>query len=269
MASDPATQKTETPEPDAAADQNADGELDLSILNERLAGLVATVDDRDDAFEQITASNTAIADRLSRLESLLSQQPARAPATEDPLVQFFGSAPKQQSQQQRPQGDIRGLLADIVRQEIAPLVTDFTASKRERELHAAHQASYSQAAAELPALNDPKSVETQLFQKIYAGDPELRQLKNAPRIIAATVRGLVSDARAKVATQAGVKREAAVTRPATRTVNTLPGDLQKANELKGQLEERGREGTLNDRDFNDLVRLSLATQITEAQNGSK
>jgi hypothetical protein len=49
----------------------------------------------------------------------------------------------------------------------------------------------------------------------------------------------------------------------------LAGDLQKANELKGQLEERGREGTLNDRDFNDLVRLSLATQLTEAQNGSK
>jgi hypothetical protein len=141
---------------------------------------------------------------------------------------------------------IRGIVRDTISEY------DSRAQQRNSQIEqtkAAHEASFMEAAEEMPELLDQRSTARRHFDELYRTSP-LRFLADAPYQIALQVRGILADDARRGAT-AERKLQAGVVAPAAGPADTLNSRAQMQREYAKLVDQRKR----GDDDFQNYKRM--------------
>jgi TolA-binding protein len=113
-----------------------------------------------------------------------------------------GRAPKAPEADADPTGSAAAsasgpITLDAVRNVVREVVTNYDSERRAQDSHvqqmvASHEASFKEAALDLPELMDVRSRARQVFDEVYRSSP-LKQLPDGPYQIALQVRGILAD----------------------------------------------------------------------------
>lgn len=242
---------------------------------DRIKNLVGSPEAVGGILGQITAGQAAIAQRLDNFEQKLAEfgkQPPPASVSATAQTPDYGAlfgtppAPAASAPQQLDAHSVAKLVQTAVQEAVAPLTQRVQADEAVRAKIAKQKASMALAVQSLPQLAEAGSAETQLFNQIYNGMPELQGLERAPEIISEMVRGLSVSSRSEDRQIADRKVQAAADVPRYGTIE-VPDDTKKANELKAALVDEGSKRGMDVDDMAKYMQLEVGTAIAKQLQG--
>lgn len=236
--------------------------------------------ERDVLAEQMAAMQQQLAQQQQLMLTALQQgrQAPQAPAPQNDPLGFadrsnpFAAAEQQAEAANQPASaptynpDIAALVANAVKEQVAPLLETQRSQAQASALIQAHNASFEKAAEDFPELKDPSSTFRQQFNRLYDASP-LSGLPNAPEHIALQVRGILADERADNQRQSARKRGAAVHTPSP----SLPQEAAatNANALRQQYDQIMARMRAGDRDPRLYVQArKIGMRMKAAQQGA-
>jgi len=245
-------------------------------LEQRIAALVQSNTSRDDSVQRLLADNQALTTQVSQIAATLNQFVSRPPAatpTVSPGNPFVGQAGvTTATAAPLDAASLSGLIAGIVGQALKPVVDRLENHDARTALQRAHAASMAKATKELAALRDHSSTEFQVFERIWDGRPDLQELEDGPYVAALVARGVLAGHRTERADVSARKVQASVTPSrAPRQFASAPteGSFETAVEKQKSLAAAGAERGLDESGFAELIKLSLATDITRQLGGEQ
>lgn len=135
---------------------------------------------------------------------------------------------------------------DAVRNVVRETIVGYDQERRNQDLRiqqmrAAHEASFKNAAQEMPELMDQRSRARQVFDEIYSSSP-LIQLPDGPYQIALQVRGILADEQQRGQAMEARKVLASTPAPSSSSVDVMGTELQAAQKEFAQLTAMRRNG---------------------------
>lgn len=159
----------------------------------------------------------------------------------------------------QPNIDLRQIVADAVREVVAPLQQEREAERQNAALMAAQRNSFNSVLADVPGLAQDGSPEQQLFDRLWKGNPELQRMDNGPALVATMVQGLLASSPAQ-STQTARKTLAATHEPLShQRLGALPGAVDANQTALQALAETGSQRPLGDEEMLGLIGLKLGT----------
>jgi hypothetical protein len=240
---------TSSPEQGAASQEPEQGK---NSVQQRIDVLVKQARSSERENESLRSENAALTDKLTELTTkveALINQPKAEPATETP-AKVTAAEP---------------LTADSIGKLVAEKIGEVLGahSKKATEedmLKTAQQDSFVRASQVVPKLADRNSDEFQLFAQIFNNRPELNTTPDGPELTVEIVKSLMADRRSADRQTDQRKTDASVRSPQSVAANySKPGDFNQAMEAKQKLLDKGKTQGFSNDEFEDFIRLSLAT----------
>ena len=215
--------------------------------------------------ERVAAANAAESDslkaavrqleaKLANISTLRPESPFAAPADR----QSAGGGTAEPLSGEALSRAIR----DAIASELKPLTSAVTQAEEDRKSTEKQKVSFERAAQRYPELRDANSELFQTFGQLWEGRQDLHKTDGAPELLAEVARSVLMESRG---TEQVRKIAAAAHRPAgNRTVleSKGVGDLDKAQSALTDLVKTGQSRGLDDQEFEDYLRLKVATQFT-------
>lgn len=236
----------------AAAPETPAEKPQESPLEKRLASLIGQ---QKDLVEQNTAQKSEIGELkelVAGLASKLESTSSAAPPASVPADSFaLGSTPDPAASNSQ---SFQEAVNKAVQEALAPITTQNAADQAKLQKH---QQAYAQVTSQQPAFADPTSEEARLFNQLYNSRSDLRQLDDAPSVIAEMVNGLVGDKRFDAQRQELEKARATLPQAGGRAAPQ--GDPEKLRENFGKLVEKMQTvGNLTPQELGDYLNYKTA-----------
>jgi hypothetical protein len=139
------------------------------------------------------------------------------------------------------------LTLDAVRSVVRDVIVDYDSKRREgdsriQQMRQAHEASFKEAAEDLPELMDTRSRARQVFDELYSSSP-LTQLADGPYQISLQVRGIIADEQRRgQAASPERKLQVGVVMPSPSMSDLPHSEVQAAKVEFAQLTKARRDG---------------------------
>lgn len=256
--------------PDPVKDNVTPTEAPKATVQDRINQVTRQKHDAERQVNGLETANTALEADNQTLRSqiaTLTQAPAPVPQMPhmDPLGGAFGQTLPQHVAPAPAAGGLdpaalSQMVATAVADAIKPVTSAISAGQRQTSL----QAEFNAAAAECPALNDPKSEVYKAWEQVWNGRPELATISGGMALSVAAAQGLVGGGPS--ASEIDARKTAATTvTPAGGQAVLLaqPTDVKKAGELANQLLVEGSEKGLDKEGWEALLSAKLGAMTPE------
>lgn len=235
-----------------------------SSAEDRINALVAERDTAASRAARLDATNTALANKVASLETMLAKlaKPSGSPGSPPPAQGPAGSSDDPL--------DLAALVRSAVSEAVKPILEKDAQRDAQSHLRTQHQQAYTIAAAQNPDLQDPGSALSQIVEKLWTARPDIASLPDAPIVFANLGRGVLADQKAADVVAAERKRRASVTDGAGRSDSARPDirptpSEEAIKETRDRVFEKGitTEGSAGA--FTDLFRASLTQALVDQQ----